>query len=398
LLRSLTLSGLAALAVVLGLPCVASSAVAAPAKAAHVHSHSAIPTQHELAGVSCLSPKDCIAVGLNLNAFSHMGGPLAETWNGKAWKAATLSVPKGSIAGQLLAVSCKPAAFCVAVGLTLNAADTGLALAETWNGKTWTPRTLPAIKGTTGTELNGVSCVTAKSCVAVGLAFTKTSVLAMAESWNGKTWTPAAIPSIKGASTALLNGVSCTSAAHCVAAGLYSTPSATFPLIESWNGKAWSRMSAPSPAGAESASLEGVSCGSAKSCVAVGGFRMHGPDVTGFTGVWHGKSWAVVSVPWPKSVFDTSLSGVSCVSATGCVAVGNENGVRKPAAASWNGKQWTVTAVASPPAGKISLFDAVACLTAANCVAAGHQGADMADGTGLSGFWNGKTWRLVLAV
>lgn len=105
----------------------------------------------------------------------------------------------------------------------------------------------------------------------------------------------------------------------------------------------------------------------------------------------------LLSVQVPNC-FDTSLFGVSCVSATGCVAVGYENGIRKPAAASWNGKHWTVTPAASPPAGKISLFDAVACLTAANCVAAGHQGADAVDGTGLSGFWNGKSWRLVLAV
>jgi hypothetical protein len=392
------LSAFAVIAVVFGTPAVASSAVAAPATTARAHAPRAVPTQHELSGVSCLSPRDCIAVGLNLNVPGHMGAPLAETWNGgKAWKAATLSLPKGSVAGQLLAVSCKPKAFCVAVGVSFSPADTGLPLAETWNGRTWTPKTLPAVKGTIRAEMLGVSCATTKSCVAVGEAFTKTTVVAIAETWNGKTWTPALVSPVKGASASSLTSVSCISAVHCVAAGLYSAQGVTFPLIETWNGRAWTRTKAPSPAGSASAILYAVSCVSVKACVAVGGFRFNRPGSTGFTEVWNGKSWAEAGVPWPKALTDTTLFGVSCGSATTCAAAG-ESAVLRAVAASWNGKHWTVTAVSAPPAVDISLFEAVSCPASASCVAVGHQGADSVDGTGLSGIWNGKSWHLLLAV
>jgi hypothetical protein len=327
-----------------------------------------------------------------------MGAPLAETWTGgKAWKAATLSVPKGSVAGQLNAVSCKPRAFCVGVGLSLSATFTGLPLADTWNGKTWTPKTLPAVKGTSRDDLLGVSCATTKSCVAVGEAFTKTTVVAIAQTWNGKTWTPALVSPVKGTSASSLTSVSCTSAAHCVAAGLYTAHAVTFPWIATWNGRAWMNVKAPSPAGSAAAILYSVSCVSVKACVAVGGFRFNRPGSTGFTEVWNGKSWAEAGVPWPKALTNTTLFGVSCGSATTCVAAG-ESAVITAVAASWNGKHWTVTPVSAPPGNDISVFEAVSCPALASCVAVGHEGADSVDGTGLSGIWNGKSWHLVLAV
>ena len=48
-----------------------------------------------------------------------------------------------------------------------------------------------------------------------------------------------------------------------------------------------------------------------------------------------------------------------------------------------------------PGKGKTSLFNDVTCLSAKSCVAVGQTGpSGAATGTGLSGFWNGKSWRL----
>ena len=45
-----------------------------------------------------------------------------------------------------------------------------------------------------------------------------------------------------------------------------------------------------------------------------------------------------------------------------------------------------------------SLFNAVTCLSATDCVAVGQLGpVRTIDGVGLSGFWNGRSWRLVTA-
>jgi hypothetical protein len=76
----------------------------------------------------------------------------------------------------------------------------------------------------------------------------------------------------------------------------------------------------------------------------------------------------------------------------------NDNGAStgRAAASVWNGKTWTATTVAAPGKNKASLFDGVTCLKAAYCVAVGQAGPyDSTSGTGLSGFWNGKTWHLV---
>jgi hypothetical protein len=70
----------------------------------------------------------------------------------------------------------------------------------------------------------------------------------------------------------------------------------------------------------------------------------------------------------------------------------------KAAAVTWNGKAWAVTSVPAPGKGKGSLFNGVTCLTASSCVAVGQLGpAVSTNGTGLSSSWNGKNWRLVAA-
>jgi hypothetical protein len=108
--------------------------------------------------------------------------------------------------------------------------------------------------------------VSAKHCVAVGGSGSGTLV----ESWNGRTWSVLESPNPEGSGTPRLNGVSCVSARSCVAVGSDSTyegPSQT--LVETSKGGNWSIV--PSANGASGASyLNGVSCVSSESCFAVG--------------------------------------------------------------------------------------------------------------------------------
>ena len=125
-----------AVGVVLAVPAAASSATGRAQPAA--------PSERPLLAVSCVSSTYCVAVGSDESADGGDGGPLAETWNGRAWAAAGVKLPAGALGGALFGVSCKSQKSCVAVGDDLLKNDnfperdnTG-ALAESWNGKTWT--------------------------------------------------------------------------------------------------------------------------------------------------------------------------------------------------------------------------------------------------------------------
>jgi len=393
---------------------VASSATAAPRPAAASPAPPPPPRMlpaTQLYGVSCVSLKYCVAVGTNSDAAvsANGDGALIQTWNGKTWKTVVPKSPKAGRSTQLHGVSCKSAIACVAVGVYLNRTGTTVPLIETWNGKTWMSSTTAIPKGSIGSQFLGVSCAAAKSCVAVGDYFTKAGDAAMAEYWNGRTWALSRPPEPKGSVAGQLNQVSCTSAAHCIAVGS-SGPSFIFTaasvLADSWNGRTWARMSVPAPAsGKNDTDLAGVSCPSAESCVAVGtGSTGRAGGLISFAEFWNGRGWTAGKIAWPKGVGNSLLTGVSCASAKSCVAVGNVdinvNDIGgghsgRAAATTWNGRAWTATKVPAPAKGKVNVFTEVSCLSPASCLAVGQLGPFGTDsGIGLAGFWNGKTWRL----
>ena len=77
-------------------------------------------------------------------------------------------------------------------------------------------------------------------------------------------WAVQATPVPTHTNEAQLLGMSCLSAASCTAVGYSINNSGThLPLIESWNGTAWTVVPAPAPPGASSTLLESVSCMSA---------------------------------------------------------------------------------------------------------------------------------------
>jgi hypothetical protein len=157
--------------------------------------------------------------------------------------------------------------------------------------------------------------------------------------------------------------------------------------------------------------LDGVSCATASFCVAtgavfVGSAGAETPLIEG----WNGKAWALTSaVPWPKGTTDPWLYGVSCSAVGHCVAGGlvdwdpasNGTVTGRAAAATWNGKTWTPTTVAVPGKDNASAFAWVTCLPGktAFCAAVGDVGPwGTYPISTLSGFWNGKTWKVVLPV
>jgi hypothetical protein len=87
--------------------------------------------------------------------------------------------------------------------------------------------------------------------------------------------------------------------------------------------------------------------------------------------VWDGTDWSIVSSPNAGS--NDSLSSVSCLSASECVAVGSTitGSGSESLVMVWDGTDWSI--VASPNAGTSNdgLFS-VSCVSASDCVAVGY--------------------------
>lgn len=140
-------------------------------------------------------------------------------------------------------MSCSSAASCKAVGNYSYGTGSGASslsrtLIESWNGKTWSVASNPS---PAVAYLYGVSCSSATSCKAVGnYAMASGLRRTLVESWNGATWSDVLNPS---PGVAYLYGVSCSSPRSCKAVGNYAKSSGlspTDPLVEFWNGTAWS--------------------------------------------------------------------------------------------------------------------------------------------------------------
>jgi hypothetical protein len=125
--------------------------------------------------------------------------------------------------------------------------------------------------------------------------------------------------------------------------------------------------------------------------MAVGSYLPTGTSITStFAEQWNGKTWSLATTQNPTSKVNLDLSGVSCTSATACIAVGS--GAAGPLAESWNGTSWSIqTAIA--PSGSLESLDSVSCLSAKSCVAVGSYYSQRHYYTLLES-WNGKTWAI----
>jgi hypothetical protein len=180
-----------------------------------------------------------------------------------------------------------------------------------------TPSASPA--GFTDNQIAAVSCPVGGPCVAVGHSGRGGSETALAEEQQGNTWVLVGTPEL-GSRQSHLDGLSCPSAGECVAVGFYENGKGTDrALVEVFSSGTWTVEPSPDP-GAGPAQLAGVSCASASSCVAVGHYTS-GATVRALVEVLSGSSWSVVNSPDRSSTHD-QLNAVACTSATSCVAVG----------------------------------------------------------------------------
>lgn len=267
--------------------------------------------------------------------------------------------------------------------------------AATVRSAAWRVRTVPAPMTPNG-RLLGVSCATSTQCVTVGVYNTSTaSTRPLVERWDGTAWTvlSAAVP--PSATTSEFTSVSCPLATFCIAGGSYSTSSGvTYPLAERWTGAAWTITTTYRPAGTSYDPLVAVSCSSSTACTAVGATSSNGSN-TSFAERFNGTSWSLQSTATLPGLPSNSLTAVSCPTSAVCLAVGNASssaGVQSTLVELWNGGAWHAQATPSITGSTSATLQAVWCASATSCVAVG--GASMSSGAEntLAETLSGTTW------
>jgi hypothetical protein len=292
----------------------------------------------------------------------------------------------------LKGVSCTSARACVAVGVAR-----GFPLVERWNGSKWSIQRSARGSGHVRGVLYGVSCASERSCVAVGML----GGLAFAERWNGSTWSVQDLPNPPGARTSVLYGVSCTSPMGCTAVGsVMASDQPDFPLLERWNGSRWSIQTGVNLLADEGGELDAVSCSSRTACIAVGSLN---PSDTvcpeGWVAErWNGIHWrllpALCSSPglaWGE--MEPHYYAVACASAKTCVAGGHDqvSGAGDfPIGARWNGTGWMSAREFDNGCCPDGVIAGVSCSSKTLCVAVGtwDEGPH-----GFALVWNAGRWQ-----
>jgi hypothetical protein len=271
--------------------------------------------------VSCPGAHACTAAGNYVtSALSEF--TLAEHWDGTTWSIQRTANRAGPPASQLLGVSCPTATACTAVG-SYQPGEQSFVLAERWNGATWSLQPIPSPPGSTISSLAAVSCSAVNACTAVGTFTSHGEDLPLAERWNGSAWSiqPVPSPTSEGGDLA---GVSCTAASACTAVGEFAdqADAHSFALAERWNGSTWSIQKPPTPPGGVNAFLGGVACPTSTVCTAVGHYvnSRANKEVT-LAERWDGTTWSVQSTPSPGNGPD-GLTSVACPATTSCIAAG----------------------------------------------------------------------------
>ncbi len=270
------------------------------------------------------------------------GGVIQLTTNGGSTWA---SVDTSGFNQALTQVQCPSTTVCFAAG------DRGTILQSSDGGNTWSYSS-----SIDGNPIYGFSCPTTTNCYATDIYGHVEVTTNGGSSWSMQT-TPATTPAINVPASggpnpyAGLFGISCPSANTCVAVGGY-TPSGAEPIETTTNGgTTWTARTSTDTAN----NLFGVNClTGTTTCFAVGaaGTILKTTNLTTWTAVTSGTTKA--------------LTGITCLSATSCVATGQTGTIDV-----LSGSTWTA---ATSTLGASAFLASVTCLTANDCFAVGHNG------------------------
>ena len=354
------------------------------------------PEGGTMLSVACTSKRHCLAVGDDETLF----GPRKQVgqWSGRTWRFQATRGSRFAVRDLLNAISCPTTQTCVAVGARyLQGGVVARPLAQILSRSRWRAVSVPAppARGGTGSRFTGLSCLSAKSCFAVGFNQTPGGVTkTLAEYWNGVRWRIQRTRDAVHARSNILTRVSCASVRVCEAVGTFVAKSGKqFPFAEHWNGVKWRRDAMAVIRPGSGFVLTGVSCPAVRFCMAVGGYI--GRDRS-LTEVWRGTKWRTPPSSTPAHKLSSSLNDVDCRSPQNCTAVGysaTTPHLFKTLIEKWNGTRWRIQA--SPNSrGKVSDLFSVFCPAPRECIAVGNHSDRVGVRHALIETWFGIKWRI----
>jgi len=353
----------------------------------------------------------------NKHAHSRCFGPPPSS----GFTAGLLPLPPGASVNDFTphAVACRSSTECFGGGMFYTAGTPTLtsdgALLR-WNGKAWTasdaPRPADVLSGSeAAASVDAMACPGAKACFAGGSYRSTSGNKAMVLTWRGGGHfraTAAPLPSDASADPfGDILGIACASASSCFAVGSYDNSTVQAGMLLRLSGGKWTAAAAPVPPGsAVNGSVDAISCPSLTFCEAGGWQDNSGGISQAVLLQWSAGKWSVVKSPLPSGAaasHQASISGISCPSASRCIAVGSyldAKGNTQAMLLTRSGGKWTA-AKAPLPAGAASNpwtdIAAVSCPAVARCTAAGGYTNSASELVGLLLFWSGKAWRAVPA-
>jgi hypothetical protein len=249
--------------------------------------------------------------------------PLVEHYDGNAWDITTIDTDtSASVAsGYLNGVTCVSATDCWAVGAVeyVNPSSGDYTspqepLVEQYDGSRWSVTASPSPQGNAATagssELESVTCVNASDCWAVGYG-ANDSGSPLFEQFDGDVWKLIAVTGTAGA-PADLNSVTCTSSRACLAVGAGGAADDS-NVIDRFDGNNWTTVTL-STAAANGMGLAGVTCFSIRDCWAVG---------SGEALKYNGGSWSLSEYSWETLTNPgDELNSMVCIAAASCWGIG----------------------------------------------------------------------------
>ena len=320
---------------------------------------------------------------------------------GASWQ--PIGLPAGF---RATALSCPTAEGCVLLGVIA-----GTQTVEEYAAGSWSAVTIPS---TGRFRAGGLTCVTGADCWAVGILgqsgnsdLSPTSPAIAHDSGAGFELVPS--PPMSGDDS--LNAVTCVGADDCWAVGnagppeslvpipgksascddnalmtecpIYTDLVVAHPLVEHYDGSAWTAATAPSPPSANLWLTE-VSCLSAADCWAIGdqvAVAADGieSDVDGYAlEHYDGGTWSLVDTPAIGGGDGSSLADLTCVTADDCWAVGGTGPMQtpggplpQPVIEDDTGGGWMVVPSPEITAANGASLGSLACLSVDDCWALG---------------------------
>jgi hypothetical protein len=332
------------------------------------------------------------------------------------------NVPKPGKNSHLNGVFCTSSDNCWAVGgYTPSTGNAELNQVLHWNGKKWSLASAPSPGGKGSgsvSELFAVRCASARYCWAVGDYAKGGAQLNQALLWNGKKWSKISTPSLGGTISGAISelfDVNCTSSASCLASGEFGSQTGNQVILLNqvlrWNGKRWSVVDTPDPAGTnlgDVQQIDAIRCGSARNCLAIGTYGTIGNNTFKLKNQalhWNGRTWSKIPTPDPGGTSTngdaSELLALGCSAASSCFAAGFYgnlvSGPLRNQILRWNGKKWSL-ATTPDPGGTGAQSDnelvGASCLTASNCWAIGFRNSTSGSVLNEALRWNGKKWSL----